>query len=338
MRKTAWIIKGQRIAKKVVDSCVRCRKNRARLCQQIMANLPPERTGPAAPFEFTTMDLFGPYEVKDEVKKRTKIKVWGIVFCCMASRAIHTGVVSDQSSKGFLLAYQRFTSLRGHPRKIWSDPGTNFVEVKPALEKLYKFLDQLNKSEVEDLAAKHGTEFVWKIHPADSPQRNGAAEAAVKIVKQALSNLGGEGIFTWVEFQTFLFMAANLANERPIDAKTQSREDCVGYITPNSLLLGRANLKGDPGDFQFDGYPYKRLKSIQTEVSKFWKKWSQLAGPNLFVRNKWHTKERNVAVGDVVWLADQNALRGQYRLARVVSVNTDRKGIVRDVLVREDLS
>lgn len=28
-----------------------------------------ERTRPAAPFEFTTIDLFGPYEVKDEVKK-----------------------------------------------------------------------------------------------------------------------------------------------------------------------------------------------------------------------------------------------------------------------------
>lgn len=59
-----------------------------------------------------------------------------------------------------------------------------------------------------------------------------------------------------------------------------------------------------------------------------------MAGPNLFIRNKWHTKERNVAVGDVVWLADQNALRGQYKLARVVSVNADSKGIVRDVLVK----
>lgn len=108
----------------------------------------------------------------------------------------------------------------------------------------------------------------------------------------------------------------------------------VEYITPNSLLLGRANLKGDPGDFQFDGYPYKRLQIIQAEVSKFWKKWSQLAGPNLFIRNKWHTKKRNVAVGDVVWLADQNALRGQYELARVVSVNADSKGIVRDVLLK----
>ena len=334
MRKKAWVIKGRRLAKKMVDSCVICRKNNAKQCQQIMSDLPPERTDPAAPFEFTTMDLFGPYEVKDEVKKRVKLKVWGIVFCCMASRAIHTDVVSDQSSEGFLLAYKRFTSLRGHPRKLWSDPGTNFVGAKPALEQLHKFLDQLNRSELEDDAARHGTEWSWKIHPADSPHRNGAAEAAVRVVKRALSNLGGDGVFTWGEFQTFLFMAANLANERPIDARTQSREDCVEYITPNSLLLGRASPRGDPGDFQFDGYPYKRLQSIQREVSKFWKKWCQMAGPNLFVRNKWHTKERNVAVGDVVWLADQNALRGQYKLARVVSVNSDGKGIIRDVHVR----
>lgn len=93
--------------------------------------MPLERTGPAAPFEFTAMDLFGPYEVKDEVKKRTRLKVWGIVFCCMASRAIHTEVVSDMSSEGFLLAYQRFTSLRGHPRKLWSDLAQTLWEPNP---------------------------------------------------------------------------------------------------------------------------------------------------------------------------------------------------------------
>ena len=48
---------------------------------------------------------------------------------------------------------------------------------------------------------------------------------------------------------------------------------------------------------------------------------------------KWHATERNVSVGDVVWLCDQNALRGQFRLGRVVTVAPDSKGIVRDVEV-----
>ncbi|KAK5848024.1 hypothetical protein PBY51_005680 [Eleginops maclovinus] len=334
MRSRAWVIKGRKLAQKIVDSCVTCRKARARKCQQIMGDLPLERITPAKPFEYTTVDLFGPCEVKDEVRKKVKLKVWGIVFCCMASRAMHTDVVSDQSTEGFLLAYQRFTALRGHPKKLWSDPGKNFVGARPALKELYLFLDQLGKSELENEASKHGTEWSWKIHPADSPHRNGAAEAAVRAVKRALQNLGGEGLFTWSEFQTFLFMAANLANERPIDARVQSREDCIDYISPNTLLLGRTGPRGDLGSFNLEGYPYRRLRAIQTEIDRFWRKWSQLAGPNLFVRTKWHTVQRNVAVGDVVWLADQNALRGQYRLAKVINVNADKKGIVRDVHVR----
>ncbi len=140
------MIKGHRLAKKVVDSSVICRKTRAIRCQQIMADLPSERTGPATPFKFTTLDQFGPYEVKDEVRKRLRLKVWGIVYCCMASRAIHTDVVSHQSAEGFLLAYQRFTALRGHSRKLWSDLGSNFIGAKPALTELYKFLDKLQES------------------------------------------------------------------------------------------------------------------------------------------------------------------------------------------------
>lgn len=48
-----------------------------------MGDLSLERTEPAAPFEFTTLDLFGPYVIKDEVKKRVGCKVWGIVFSYM---------------------------------------------------------------------------------------------------------------------------------------------------------------------------------------------------------------------------------------------------------------
>ncbi|XP_039525732.1 uncharacterized protein LOC120477871 [Pimephales promelas] len=334
MRRKAWIIKGRRLAKKSVDCCVTCKKARSKQCQQIMGDLPPERSEPAGPFEFTTLDLFGPYWVKDEIKMRVRLKVWGVVFCCMASRAIHTDIVSDQSTEGFLLAYQRFTALRGHPRKLWSDSGSNFIGAKPVLEDLHKFLERQDREKLGMEAAKNGTEWSWKVHPAGSPHRNGAAEAAVRLVKRALLNLGCNKVMSWGEFQTFLYTASNLVNERPIDARIQSREDCVEYVSPNSLLLGRTGRKGDQGSFEFEGYPYRRLRIIQEEVNKFWRSWCQLAGPNLFVRNKWHTKERNVAVGDVVWVADQNALRGQYKMARVVDINADKKGTVRDVMVR----
>ncbi len=112
----------------------------------------------------------------------------------MVSRAIHADVVSDQSTEGFLLSYKRFTALRGHPKKVWSDPGSNFVGAKSALKDLYEFLERVEKPKLEEEAVKHGTEWVWKFNPANSPHRNGAAEAAVRVVKRALLNLGGEGM------------------------------------------------------------------------------------------------------------------------------------------------
>jgi hypothetical protein len=52
------------------------------------------------------------------------------------------------------------------------------------------------------------------------------------------------------------------------------------------------------------------------------------------VRSKWHTAQRNVAIGDIVWLCDQNASRGHFKLGRVISVNPDSRNIVRDVNIR----
>ncbi|KAK7944841.1 hypothetical protein WMY93_000569 [Mugilogobius chulae] len=334
MRRKAWVVKGRILAQKVVDKCIICKKAKARTCRQIMGDLPEERSSPAAPFQFTSVDLFGPYHVKDDVKKRVTMKVWGVVFCCMSSRAIHVELASALSTESFLLAYQRFAAVRGHPQKIWSDPGTNFIGAKPILKDMYSFLREQDKASLEEYATRNGTHWTWKIHPADSPHRNGAAEAAVRVTKRALLSLRKVEGLTFNEFLTALQLAANLANERPIDARIQSKEDRIESISPNTLLLGRASPGGDFKSFDYTTYPLKRLKEIQNQVNYFWKSWSQLAGPNLFIRSKWHTAERNVTVGDVVWLCDQNALRGQFKIARVVGVNPDQRGVVRDVHVK----
>ncbi|KAK7898190.1 hypothetical protein WMY93_019043 [Mugilogobius chulae] len=224
-----------------------------------------------------------------------------------------------------------FGPYLGHPQKVWSDPGTNFIGAKTVLKDLYEFLQTQDKTSIEEYAVRNSTNWAWKVLPADSPHRNGAAEAAVKVAKRALQSLGKSVDLTFSEFLTALQVAANLANQRPIDAKIQSQEDRIEYVTPNSLLMGRASHEGDFRTFDFESYTYKRLQEIETQVNSFWRAWSQLAGPNLFIRSKWHTLERNVAVGDIVWLCDQNALRGQFRLGRIVAAVPDRKGVVRDV-------
>lgn len=76
MRKKDWVIQGRRLAKKIIDSCVTYRKIKAKHCRQVMSEWTPERVSPSNPFELTSVDLFRPYEVKDEVNKKEDEKLW----------------------------------------------------------------------------------------------------------------------------------------------------------------------------------------------------------------------------------------------------------------------
>lgn len=111
---------------------------------------------------------------------------------------------------------------------------------------------------------------------------------AALIIKKALQSFGTNIGLNYNELQTTFQLAANLANECPLDAQVQSRENCLQYVSPNTFLLGRASPRSDTRTFDFASYSYKRLREIQYYLNRFWRLWSQLAGPNLFVRSKQH--------------------------------------------------
>ena len=54
----------------------------------------------------------------------------------------------------------------------------------------------------------------------------------------------------------------------------------------------------------------------------------------LMYRSKWHTKGRQIKVGDVVLLVDFNVPRGKREPALVKEVYTGTDGVVRNVLVK----
>ena len=81
----------------------------------------------------------------------------------------------------------------------------------------------------------------------------------------------------------------------------------------------------------------KQLKTrfllVQSITNNFWKTWMRLFFPSLIIRQKWHHTLRNLKVNDVCLLRDNNAVRGDWRLARVNEVYPDNNGIVRNVEV-----
>ena len=111
----------------------------------------------------------------------------------------------------FLQVLRRFASIRGWPRKFFSDQGS---QLKKASKELKDTVANLNWDQIKLYGHTHGTE--WSFSPADAPWYNGTAESLIKTVKNALSTAIGDQVMSFSELQMCLYEAAQLVNQRPI--------------------------------------------------------------------------------------------------------------------------
>ena len=111
-RNKVWIIKGARLAKSIVHKCYECKLRHKPLQGQKMAPLHPWRIGPAPIFSSVAVDLFGPLEFRDMVKKRVTGKGWGVMFVWTATTAIHIELTESYSIDAFLQAMKRFMCMK----------------------------------------------------------------------------------------------------------------------------------------------------------------------------------------------------------------------------------
>jgi hypothetical protein len=291
-----------------------------------MGVLPPYRMKPAPAWSYTSIDLFGPLEIKGEVNKRTRSKGYGVLFNCMFSRAIHLDVATDQDTEAFLQVIRRFIAIRGSPVLIWSDIGSQLVAAE---KELRQALSKLNKQELLEFGSAHQIE--WKFIPADAPWQNGCSEALVKSVKKALKIAIGGQALTFSEAQTVLFEVASLVNERPIGRHPTSPEEGA-YLSPNDLLLARSTNRIPGGPFNMTTNKYERHRLVQQVTATFWRRWTEDCFPSLLIQQKWHARHRNLQMGDIVLVRESGKIKGKWKIGKVVKADASaRDGLVRQV-------
>ena len=116
---------------------------------QQMAPLPVSRTSADhSPFYATGIDYFGPMNVR---VGRSSVKRWGVIFTCLACRAVHFGIAHTLNTDSFLGAVSRFSSRRGRPHIIYSHNGTNLTAGEKELREIMEKLDQ------EKIRRRHAT-------------------------------------------------------------------------------------------------------------------------------------------------------------------------------------
>ncbi|XP_071948918.1 uncharacterized protein [Antedon mediterranea] len=330
VRSRYWIIGVTNLAKTIKFRCVKCRTMEHQTETQFMADLPVERmASDTSPFYYTACDYFGPYIVK--ISRNKTAKHYGVIFTCLNTRAVHLEVATDCSTMEFLLVLRRFFAIRGKPKMIQSDNGTQFIGAERQLRQM---IQGWSKEELKEFCAEQ--QVIWKFTTPLAPHQNGCAEALVKSCKLALKKAVGEQKLTPFELHTCFQEIANLVNERPI-GRIPNDPDDVKYICPNDILLGRSSSRVPQGPFRPSKNPRERLEYVQKIVNAFWKRWTRDVFPLLVPRRKWNVDRRNVKVNDVVILSDPNAIRGKWHLGRITEVYPGADGRIRNIKIGCDI-
>ena len=337
LRQKIWIVNARALTRQILRGCVPCRKRHERVMNQMMGDLPEARLVPhEPPFTFTGLDFFGPFHAK---RGRATEKVYGCIFVCLTSRAIHLEDVGSLETDAFIQALRRFTCIRGAAKEIWSDNGTNFTgaerELTLAIEQLDHEMIQrsLHEKEVEWYCQPLKK---WHFQPPTASHMSGVWERLIRSVRNTMKAVLGHphALVTRETLRTVFAEAVGILNSRPLCPSSDDPKDS-DPITPSHLLQQRQGMSLPPGEFhKADIHSRKQWRRGQLLASHFWNRWIREYLPLLQERKKWILKRRNLAVNDLVLVVTEKLPRGHWLLGRVVKVFPGPDGLVRTAEVK----
>jgi hypothetical protein len=158
-------------------------------------------------------------------------------------------------------------------------------------------------------------------------------ERLIGLLKRCLEGTLNNRRLTLGELNTVVAKTTQMVNSRLI-AKNAGDPETGGPITPLHLQLGRATVEVPNMKFEEALRLTQRLQFIEEAKKQFWKKWMQQVFSGRMLNHKWTKTVRNVAVGDVVYLAEAENDDPTYRLGKIVEANPGEDGCVRTVRVQ----
>ena len=333
-RRKVWIVRGRNLAVKVVNSCPRCNRDRKELLMQQMSDIKEEQLTVAPPWSHIALDFAGPVIVKGQVNKRAKLKVWILVYSCRATRAVCLLATPGYSTSDFLCKHDEFVFRKGRPSSVVSDRGSQLVAAGIVVAERDLPNNRLDWKEV----TSKNCATDWTFVPIGGQHRNGISEATVKVMKKSLALALHPGVeLTYAELVTLLAKITYSINSRPLSLADTSansqQEDVMLPLTANHLLLGKATI--DVPDMEYDERNKfsARLSYVQEVYKSWWDRWIRDVLPTLVPCKRWKDIKNNVRKGDIVMMHYSGNLKNDYRLARVLEVFPDARGLVRTVKV-----
>lgn len=312
----------RQVLKRVKSECQRCRIQRAKVTEPMMAPLPPQRLAAfARPFTNVGVDCFGPLTV---VVGRRSEKRWGMLFTCLTIRAIHIEIAHSLSADSCIMCVRNFVARRGRPDTILSDNGTNF---HGATNELQASLRSAQEDQVS-------TGIKWIFNPPAAPHMGGCWERLIGSVKKVMGQIMPARHPNDELLRSILMEAENIINSRPLTFVSIDSADQEA-LTPNHFLLGSSNGEKPPGEFGAENSNLRHAwRRSQALANEFWRRWVKEYLPTLTRRTKWFKNVKDIEAGDLVIVVDGNLPRNEWRKGRVLTTNVGKDGKARSATVQ----
>ena len=323
----------QAAVKKVVFECVTCRITRGKTATPIMADLPAERTEPTPPFSAVGIDVFGHFTVSTGPTTRKNAgtkKVWTVLFTCLASRAVHTELITAMDASAFINALKRFIAIRGPCKLIRSDRGTNFTGAAGEMTELH--ISKIVK-EIANLG------IPWVMNPPHASNFGGVWERKIGQIRRCLDETlrhVRHHPLSYDELATVMAEATNIVNSTPLWLNSSDPND-PPPLSPNTLLTQKVDAEMPWQEISLKettDYGPKRWKKVQALTNIFWERWESHYLSELQTRNKWNKPHPPFKVGDVVVVKDDGRKRNVWPIGRVTKTERSHDDVVRKAEIR----
>ena len=135
LRSKFWVTRGRQCVKRVIKSCLICKKLEGRAYgSPFTVVLPDLRVTESPPFSKVGVDFAGPLYVKGHGGKMAKCYI--ALFTCCITRAIRLAFVQNLLTSTFVNCLKRMCARRKTPTLIISDNAKTF---KPTVKLLERF-------------------------------------------------------------------------------------------------------------------------------------------------------------------------------------------------------
>ena len=325
--KYVFIIEGREIVRTLKTNCQRCRYLAKRTIEVSMAPISKHNITVAPAFYITQMDLAGPFKAYSNHNKRSTIKIWIVVFCCVTTSTTSIKVMEDYSSTSFIQSFVRFSCDVGYPKVLLADAGSQFI----------KACDDI-KLNFQDLKFKmhRDVSVELEVCPVGGHHMNGKVERKIQEIKKSLEKTVSNERLSILQWETVMSEIANSINDLPLALGNKVADfEMMDLITPNRLRLGRNNDRSPVGSLTITSNLGKILEMNERIFNTWFENWLVSHVPKLIPQPKWFKNDNHLQEGDIVLITkDDSVLSTRYQFGIVDTIEISKDGKSRKARIR----